>query len=318
VTEGVFEAIRDFLRSPQPEINWLQIIVIFGLAFLVIHLFNWAIDAATPKMARTLDKRAAKVTNSENFIRVRRLETYLSLGLTLLRVVVIVGAFFLAWRFTNQGNFSIALIGASAIFIVLANSTFAPLLRDVTYGFIMIAEHWYNVGDHLVVEPFPHMGGVVEKVTLRSTKLRSVNGEAIWVHNQHMQAARVTTTASHTIAIETFVNDAKRGRKIVEDSIEIIPSGPTTVPSKLAISEIKKVRENLWRITAVCQITPYREWMVDNYAVEVIKKTDALDGRNTIVYGPVAFYADATAEKRFQRAVRTRKQITAATAPTDA
>jgi hypothetical protein len=309
-SDHVFQTVLQFFQDPQSDLNWLHFVIIFGLAFLVIHLFNWAIDAATPKVSQSINKRAEKESTSENFIRVRRLETYLSLGLTILRVIVIVGAFFLAWRLTNPGNFSIALVGASAIFIVLANSTFAPLLRDITYGFVMVAEHWFNVGDHVVVEPFAHMGGVVEKVTLRATKLRSVTGEAIWVHNQHMQAARVTSNASHTIAIETFVNDPKRGRKIIEQATEIIPTGPTTLPGKLAISEVKKIRDGVWRITAICQITPYREWVVDNFGIKVIKKTDELDGNNTIVYGPVAYYADSTAEKRFRRAVRARKQTT--------
>jgi hypothetical protein len=305
--EDTFESIKTFFEQPDPNLNWLHFIIIFGLAFLAIHLFNWVIDAATPRVAKKLTTRADTFTTNENVVKVRRIETYLSLSLTALRVVIFVGIFLLAWKFTNQGNFSIALVGASAIFIVLANSTFAPLLRDVTYGFVMVAEHWYNVGDHVVVEPFPHMGGVVEKVTLRSTKLRSITGEAIWVHNQHMQAARVTSNASHTIAIETFVNDPKLGRKIIEDTIDVIPTGATTIPGKLAISEVKKIRANLWRITAICQITPYREWLVDNFGVEAIKKTDELNGKNTIVYGPVAYYADVTADKRFRRAVRTRK-----------
>jgi hypothetical protein len=174
----------------------------------------------------------------------------------------------------------------------------------------MIAERWYGVGDHIVVEPFTGSGGVVEKVTLRSTKLRSVNGEAIWFHHQHIQGVRVTSAASHAIAVETFVNDPKLGRKIIEDAIKIIPSGATTIPQLLAISEVKRIDENIWRITAICEVAPFREWIVDDFAIGVIKKTDESSGMDpVIVHGPIVYYADRTAEKRYRRSATVRQRM---------
>ena len=54
-----------------------------------------------------------------------------------------------------------------------------PLLRDITTGSVMIAERWYGVGDYIIAEPFLNIQGVVEQVSLRSTKLRGLSGEVV-------------------------------------------------------------------------------------------------------------------------------------------
>lgn len=300
----LFKQFNDLATAISPNWGELRVIIAFGTALVVAYLINRAVAAITPRLARIIAART-KPNRSERFIRTRRTETYLSLAIAISRVIVFVLAIIVAWRLTTPTTAPIALVGASTIFIILASATVVPLLRDITYGFVMIAEHWYNVGDHVVVEPFPNLGGVVEEVTLRSTKLRSMNGEVIWLHNQHIQAVRVSAAASHTMAIETFFTDQTIGRGIMEQVIKIMPHSPITIPQPLHISEEIEIESGLWRITAICEVTPYREWIIEVFAVNAIKETAKLrDQSDTIVYGPVAYYADVTAEKRFKRSVR--------------
>lgn len=287
----------------------MRIVAIVVAALLLIFIFDLVVAKLTPVIAR----RAENFTNNENVLRLRRAETIAGLWITVIRVMVVLGAIFVVWKVTNPSTAPLALIGFGTLGIVLGSATIAPLLRDVTYGFIMIVEHWYNVGDHVVLEPFLASGGVVERMTLRSTKLRNVNGEAVWVHHQHIQVAKVTSAGSHPLAIETFVNDPERGRQIIQEAVKIIPSGPTTVPVPLTISETKKVSDNIWRITAICEVTPFREWIIDNFALDVIRKTDQLTGKDpVIVHGPIAYYADATAEKRYRRTTPVRNKLRSA------
>jgi hypothetical protein len=298
--------ISDFFSGSTTRDRVMQVAVICAFAFALLFLFDRLIEAMTPKVS----KRAAIITTTENVLRLRRIETFIGLGITLVRVIVVIAAVFAIWHISKPGAEPVALIGVGTVVVVLASATIVPLLRDVTYGFIMIAEKWYGVGDHIVTEPFVGSGGVVEKVSLRSTKIRSVNGEAIWLHNQHIQGVRVTSAASHPLVVETFVNDPERGRKVVEDAIKIIPTSPTTVPQPLEISEIKKVDDKIWRITAICEITPFREWIIDKFAIKVIRKTDEMTGRDpVIVHGPIVYYADVTAEKRYQRSAAVRKRM---------
>jgi hypothetical protein len=205
-----------------------------------------------------------------------------------------------AWRLIMPATAPLALIGASAFFMILAGNTLGTLLRDVTFGSMMIAERWYNVGDHVTIEPFG-ASGVVEVLTPRATKLRALTGEAIWLHNQHVMAARVSSRAVRTIALDVFVNEPERGRTMIERAIRALPAGPTMLARQLKISETEQVGEELWRISAVGQTMPGREWLIEDFAIKAITKQDH---EEVIVHGPIARNADATAERRFRRTVQ--------------
>jgi hypothetical protein len=305
-TTYIANFISQFFMERSVGGRFLQAGVIVLFSFVLLFLFDRLVTLVTPKVA----KRADTITTTENVLRLRRAETFIGLAITVFRVLVVMAALFTIWQVSDPGTGPIALIGVGTVVIILASATVVPLLRDVTYGFIMIVEKWYGVGDHIVVEPFASSGGVVERVTLRSTKLRSVNGEAIWFHHQHVQGVRVTSAASHPLVMEIFVNDPKLGRKVIEDAIKIVPSGPTTVPQPLEISEVKQIDDKIWRITALCEVTPFREWVIDNFAIKVIKETDKLTGKDpVIVHGPIVYYADATAEKRYRRSAAVRERV---------
>lgn len=315
--EVALQGIVEFFTQPDASLTGLRLIIIFAVTLLTLYAFNRLVAALTPKLSETVTKRADIFIDDADFLRMRRLETFVGLGLAMLRVGVILGVLYFAWRLTNPTIAPIAIVGASTIFFVLGGATLAPLLRDITYGFIMILERWYNVGDHIVVDPFIDMAGVVERVTLRSTKLRSVNGEVIWLHNQHIQGVRVSPAATRTHSVEIFVNDKERGIKIIKEAAKVSPSSSVTLPQPLMLAGTTQLDEKLWRITAVCGISPTREWIVDGFVVDAIKKADELSGtKPCIIYGPIAYYSDPIAEKRFRRSVRAGVAETAVAATT--
>ncbi len=307
--DQLIQQISQTLNSLAGSLASFRGVLVLGIAVVGAYVLNLIVEALTPRLSRLLASQADAATTRERLARLRRAETFLSLGAAVARVVIILVAIAWVWRELQPGTAPIALVGVSTVFVIIAGATIAPLLRDITYGTIMIAERWYNIGDHIVIEPFAGSGGVVEQINLRATKIRSVNGEIIWVHHQHIQAVRVSSAASHTLAVETFVSDPAQGEKIINDAIKVIPTGPTTLPQPLAITETKQIDDNLWRITAICEITPFREWIVDDFAVKAIKQTaDRSPGGNVIVHGPIAYYADITAERRYRRTVRSARQ----------
>jgi small conductance mechanosensitive channel len=162
----------------------------------------------------------------------------------------------------------------------------------------MIAEQWYNVGDHIKIDPFWELSGVVEKVNLRSTKLRTLSGEEVWVHNQHIQAVRVTPRGVRTMSVDTFVSDLEKGRKLIGRVINTMPTGPAMIATALVIKD-EEQHGGVWRITAVGQTTPGREWLIEDFAVRALKEADEANKEQIIVHGPIVRYSDALAEKRF-------------------
>lgn len=263
------------------------------------------------KIAQKVAVRSDNESNDERLIRYRQTETYLSVAVAAVRAVVVAIAAYITWQIispTTSG--SIAAIGASAFFIVFAGQTVGILLRDVTSGATMIIENWFHIGDFIKIEPFIDVTGVVERLTLRSTKIRSLNGEVIWVHNQQIQGVHVTPKGVRTMAVDIFVKDLKRGEAEVKKVISVIPTGPMMLAKPLRITSTEQWAENLWRITVTGQTPPGREWLIETYFVDAIKDIDdgvADKSDHVIVRRPIARFADPIADSRFKRAVRIKR-----------
>lgn len=280
-----------------------DIVLRLGIAFIAALLLAFAINRILSfflnYLAAVMAARNRPHTQAERLIHTRRAETLLSVAGAVSRVVIVGLCLYLMWRLANPTTAPLAIIGAGTFFIVFAAATIGPLLRDVTNGILMIAEKWYNVGDFVKVDPFWELEGVVEKVNLRSTKIRSLTGEVIWLHNQHIQGVRVTPRGVRTISIDTFVNDLEKGRKLIGRVINTMPTGPTMIATPLIISE-EEQHGGVWRITAVGQTAPGREWLIEDFAVKALTEADEHAKTKVIEHGPIVRYTDALAEMRFK------------------
>lgn len=280
-------------------------ILILIVAFVLAYIVSAIVAGVIVKIAKMISVRSDSASSEETSIRLRRVETYLSVAIAIIRAVIMGIAAYIAFGFIipEQGGL-LTTIGAGTIFIVIANATVAPLLRDFTSGVVMIVERWFTVGDFVRIEPFADVGGVVERITLRSTKLRDLNGETVWLHNQYVQGVKVTPRGVRTMAVDVFVRKLEAGTKLVEEVASTLPIGPTMLVSPLKIEETEKLASDLWRITAMGKTAPGREWLIEKFIADALKDADKHLKDHVIVYGPLVRYADELAEKRFRRAVR--------------
>lgn len=258
---------------------------------------------------------ATRSDNEPNYIkaiRLRQVETYLGVIVAVVRVVIVAIAAYIVWRVMSpEGSAAIsgsgaAAIGASAIFIVIAGQTVGPLLRDITAGATIIAEQWFTVGDYIKVEPFLDVTGVVERLTLRSTKIRSLSGEVIWIHNQKIDAVHVTPNGVRTMAVDILVNNKETGEKLIKNALSKMPTGPMTIAQKLKIIETNQWSDELWMITLQGKTVPGREWLIERYFLSTLEKDNAkiLKKDRPLVAEPLVRYADPDTERKFRRAVR--------------
>lgn len=284
--------------------TFLRLFLALIAAVLIAFLINKVLAFLLNLIANFVAERNENDSAAERLIHTKRAETLLSVVGAGARVLVLGFSLFFMWKLANPTTTPIAIIGAGTFFAVLGAATVGPLLRDVTSGILMIVEKWYNVGDHIVVDPFANLSGIVEKVTLRSTKIRSLNGEVIWLHNQNIQAVRVTPHGVRTMSIDTFVNDLEKGRKLIGRVINTMPTGPTMIATPLVIKE-EEQHGGVWRITAVGQTAPGREWLIEDFAVKAIEEADEASKTKVIVHGPIVRYTDAVAEKRFKHSMET-------------
>jgi moderate conductance mechanosensitive channel len=298
--------IQKFFTQP----NSYRSVLILVASIVVVYWLSKFIAKGIVRIAQIVATRTDNESNEEQIIRYRQVETYLSITIALVRVGLVVVVGLIAWRIFSPGdNISIAAIGAGTVFVVIAGQTVGILLRDITAGATMIAEKWFNVGDFIKIEPFGDVSGVVERFTLRSTRLRSLSGEVVWIHNQQIMAVHVTPRGVRTIAVDVFTHDRTKAEKAIEKIIGTIPTGPTLLARPLRIKYAERWDDDLWRITVIGETPPGREWLIENYFINAIKDVDEDKKRSDRLFTqePIARYADSVADRRFKRAVRLKK-----------
>ena len=309
MNDSFFNDAQKLIGEPTMFRSVIILICSVLLAYWLSRFLAQAIIWTAGKVASRGDKEADDLKN----LRYRQLETYLSIAVAMVRVVVTVVVGYVAWTLLSpvqSGNQtasnSLAAIGAGTVFILFAGQTIGVLLRDLTAGAVMITEGWFHVGDYVKVEPFGDVSGVVERFTLRSTRLRALNGEILWIHNQHIMAAHVAPYGVRTIAVEIFVKDKERGVSAVQKVVDALPTGKTMLAQPLVIEKVEPWVDDAWHLTVRGKTPPGREWLIDTYFFEAIKAID--DDKKPeeclLALPPMVHMADSTADKRFKRAVR--------------
>jgi moderate conductance mechanosensitive channel len=264
---------------------FLTAIVVSRLAGLVA---GWLVsrravqgeDAPADAVAR-LQQRETAASLTQTSVR------YVAFGLALVLSVLIL-----------SGVRNVDTIAGGAFVAIVLGFAVQRVLWDVIAGLMMFFESWFEVGDLVSIEPWG-LQGVVEEVSLRSVKLRSVHGEIIHVQNHQVLAARLIPRGVREVEIELFVNDLEAGTRLVERLARIVPLGPTQFIRAPQVVESEKLDEDFFRITATAAVAPGREWLAEDLLPKLAReRTDGL-----IVHGPVVTPIDEQAATRFARAV---------------
>lgn len=295
-SQGIFRKLGEtFLNTHSMVVLAICVLTAFVVGRITAYLLR--------RVAFALSKQADKTENVTQVNKLRRVETLIVLSIAIIRTLFIALAVYFWWLYIHPNQQPTALIGAGAVLAIVLGGVLGPLLRDFANGSMMMAEHWFGVGDHVRLEPFGDMQGIVERVTLRSTRLRGINGEIIWVNNQNISAVRVTPKGLRTIAIELFVKDRKKGLELIEEANQRLPSGALMVASPLTAMTTIEAGKQLWHITAIGETAPGREWLLEKYAITVLQEINEELDKAVLAHEPIARYADSEAELRFARAI---------------
>lgn len=310
IPTNIIDDIQHFFSQP----NIGRTLVGMLLAIIISYWASRFVAKFIVRFAQLIAVRSDNAASEEKTIQLRRVETYLSILTAFVRVAIIVAGAFLAWKFlaneNNAQNNTIFALGAGAFIAVIGGATIGMVLRDLTAGAVMILESWFHVGDFIRIEPYGDVTGVVEQVTLRSTKLRNLNGEVIWLHNQHIQGVKVTPHGLRRIAVDVFMNNKNVGLSIINKAIATIPVGTLKVASKPEIVREEKWGDHLYLFTVIAETPPGREWLMENYFVDSLKELDERrKGPDTMVRPPIVRFSDEAAERSFKRAVRSSTAI---------
>jgi small conductance mechanosensitive channel len=169
---------------------------------------------------------------------------------------------------------------------------------DIIAGLAMFIERWYSVGDTIQI-PMHDLQGIVEDVSLRHTRLRTLDGEVIHIHNSQIPSVRVLPSGVKELQLEVFVTDREQGIEMVESVVQILPEGPTTFARRPWVAEVNELDDRLVRIRLRASVVAGREWLVEGFFSDLLKERADAD---LIVHGPVVMSMNEDAARSFARA----------------
>ena len=169
----------------------------------------------------------------------------------------------------------------------------------------MFAERWFSVGDTVAVHAGVELQGVIEDVSLRHTRLRSVTGEVIHIHNSQIQAVRVLRVEVKELAIELFVSKRDEGEELVEEVSAILPVGADDLRSQAVDRAGRRALCQSRASGSARRSLRAASGLVEGFS-DLLKEQAA---ESLIVHGPVVLAVDERATWSFARASGCARQL---------
>ncbi len=282
-------------------------LIILIISLSVGILISFFVGRLIQRFSNIIGLRADQSKDIRTVTFLRRVETFLILSIAVVRIVIIIISLYIWWIATHAGQQPSALIGASALALVLAYGITGPFLRDIAFGSSMMAEQWFGVGDVVTVQP-NSIHGVVEKITLRSTKIRSFSGETVWFSNQNINMVSVVRKGSWAIALEMFVNNPDKATELIEKTNYLLPKGPALLINPLVIQNIAKQTDGIFQITIIGETAPGQDYIIREDAVNVLNKLDSQNQKPIILSEIISRFTDQKSEIQFMRALKNAKK----------
>ena len=274
------------LPYPYDRLLWGAAAIVLGVLLgRAIRLIGRRLEVRHPDQEREL-------------VRLRRAETILILvGTAIPYVTAIVVIVVLASLFLPPA----AALGGSALLVLIVGFAAQRFLMDIVAGALIALERWYGVGDFVLVEP-AKAAGVVEQFGLRTTVLRSLNGDRVYAPNSQIITAIRSPRGYRTYSIELLVTDADEGRRAIESVARRAPTGEARFLRAPQVIEERELGEETWLVRGRADVAPTMEWLAENFLVVEIKAR----AHDVLLADPIVYTIDEEAMSRYQRRVLVR------------
>ncbi len=174
-------------------------------AIVIVLLFvaAWLLARAAGFVALRLlvwnDRRSAELdlTKSGKMARLKRRETQVSIYRAAITYLGFATAAVLSVGQLAGGMDRLTALAGASFLLILVGFSIQRVLTDIIAGLAMFIEGWYSVGDTIQI-PMHELQGIVEDVSLRHTRLRTLDGEVIHIHNSQIPSVRVMPSGSRT------------------------------------------------------------------------------------------------------------------------
>jgi small conductance mechanosensitive channel len=274
------------------------------LTIILLFAAAWAVSRLSALVARRAlswhDRRHHAPTGDlrAKIIELKRRETTVAVIRTGIAYVAFAAALVLTAAQLSGGFDRLTTLAGASFVLILVGFSAQRVLVDLIAGFSMFTEKWFSVGDTIAI-PTMELQGVVEDVSLRRTKLRSLDGEIVNIHNSQIPAVRVLPSGVKEFDVELVASGREAAELLVEEVSRMLPEGPTTFVQRPQIHAVDDLAPGLVRLRMRAAVAPGREWLVNGFYTDLLKERA---NKHLIVHGPVVLTVDESAARSFARA----------------
>jgi moderate conductance mechanosensitive channel len=253
----------------------------------ILRLFVARLEARHPDEEREL-------------ARLRRGETALALIATAVPYIAAIVVLILAT--TAFLPRTVAALGGSALVLVLVGFGAQRFLMDVIAGALIAFERWYGIGDFVRLEP-AQISGIVEQFGLRTTVIRSLNGDRTYVPNSQIISASRSPGGYRRYSIELLTSDPGDARRAIEQVERRSPVGGARFLRPPRVVEERELGEGTWLVRGQADVAPTMEWLAEGLLVARLKAQLAPE---SLLAEPIVYTIDEGTLSRYQRRVLVR------------
>lgn len=277
-----------FLPEPYGRLFWGIAAVV--LAIVLGRVLKW--------FSRRLEERHPD--EERELARLRRRETALVLVATAIPYITgIIVLVVIADFFVPLGT---AALGGTAFVTIIVGFAAQRFLMDIVAGTLIVFERWYAVGDFVMIEPIK-TSGLVEQFSLRTTVLRSLNGDRAYVPNSQIIAAIRSPRGYRSYRIELITNDPDEARRAVDAAGRRAPAGEARFLRPPHVIEVRELGEDAWLVRGRADVAPTMEWLAEDYLRTAIKHQMREDA---LLTEPIIYTLDEGTLTRYERRVLVR------------
>ena len=230
-----------WLESPlHPKTLWRwlstrgpRMLLVIVVACVLLAMVRWSARRVAKTVVRTGDKERARGTN--------RADTLALSFRSALSLVIVVAAVLLV--FQEAGVDLKTVLGGAAILGVAFAFGAQNLMRDYFTGFMILLEDQFELGDLITIGGIT---GTVERVNMRTTMLRDIEGRVHFIPNGEIKSVTNRTYVWGRAVLEipiSYKEDAERVMEVIQQVAEEFRQDPevgdwvTDVPVMLGVDK---------------------------------------------------------------------------------
>lgn len=290
----VFKVVHEFFGDAFAYLTGTQFISNLLASAVVILLGIFIFRVLTHGVPRVLRWRRSgqDLLDAEAIVRIKRQDTAITLIRNALRYVVfaVVALFVLSIFIRNPLP---ATAGATILAAVIGFGA-QSFLRDIIAGFSIVFEGQYAVGDFVQMEA-TKATGIVEEFGLRTTTIRALSGERIFIPNGTITGVTNYLSGQQRYTVEVQLRDpdaAKRVLGSLDESSDLFLSSPRLMG--------REENDGRIRLRLRADVLPSMEWLVEENLIERIK---AAAGEDSLAAEPLIYKVDRASINRVRNLI---------------